>query len=192
MSSFTELLKDLYFSYLSKPAGDRQLYRHVRRQPFARFVEIGLTDLGRTQRLVALAQRLAPEVEIQYTGIDMFEGREADSDGPSLTLKGTHQSLKAVGAKVKLVPGDAYSALARTANSLSNIDLVLISAVTAEDTYQQASFYLPRMLHESSRVFREVTRDDEANGDAIKVESHWEQISLSDIEQSSHSSRRAA
>lgn len=95
-----------------------------------------------------------PSAQLRYVGIDPFEARSA-ADGPGLSLKLAHRILCATGAKVKLVPGDPSSALARVANTLPNNDLVVISSLVAPEHLQQAWFWLPRMLHPGSRVFKE-------------------------------------
>ena len=56
---------------------------------------------------------------------------------------------------MQLIPGDPHSALARSANSLQNTDLVIISAGHDEQSLASAWFYLPRMLHAGSAVYVE-------------------------------------
>ncbi len=62
--------------------------------------------------------------------------------------------MAASGCGIKLLPGTVGDTLARTANSLLHTDLVVISAdVTAQDL-DRGWFYLPRMLHAQSLVYR--------------------------------------
>jgi hypothetical protein len=70
-------------------------------------------------------------------------------------LKLAHQRLKAQGVRVRLAPGDPYSALSRIANELGAIDLVLISADQDSASLARAWFYVPRLLHAETQVFVE-------------------------------------
>lgn len=144
----------LYLAYLSRPAGDRAVYRLLRKLQPRRIVEVGLGLGVRTQRLIAVAQRYLPAGEtLRYTGVDLFE----DSGGrPSMTLKGAYRTLRATGAKIRLEPGDPGWALARAANSLADTDLLLISAGHDAASLERAWFYVPRMLHAKSTVLLEV------------------------------------
>lgn len=145
--------KFLYFAYLAKPAADRVLYRAIRKYRPERILEVGMGSTLRTQRLIQVAQRYLPTAQIRFTGIDMFEGR--DKSSPGVTLKHAHRTLPALGAAVQLVPGDPFSALARVSNSLRGVDMVIISADQQGESLAQAWFYVPRILHDGSRIFIE-------------------------------------
>ena len=101
-----------------------------------------------------LAQRGAGDEPVRYAALDLFEARPAGSP-PGQSLKETHQALSPTGAKVQLIPGDPAQALARAANSLQGMDLVVISADYDVASLGGAWFYLPRMLHATSRVYLE-------------------------------------
>lgn len=146
-------LKYLYLAYFSKPATDRILYWAMARSKVQRILEIGLTDAARTMRLISVAHRYLKGEAVRYTAIDLFEARPKES--PGLALKDAHKLLKATGAQVQLIPGDPVSALARSANSLQNTDLVLISSQVDDSQLSGAWFYFPRMLHAGSAVYRE-------------------------------------
>ena len=148
------LLNYYYLAYCSQPAGQRMLYRYLRRNPCRSIVEVGLGTAERTQRLMRVARRFSPTDTIRYTGIDLFEARSQRSTG--LTLKEAHQRLHHVsGFKIQLVPGDPLSALSRTANNLREIDLLIISADQDADSLAKAWYYVPRMLHSKSCVLWE-------------------------------------
>lgn len=138
---------------LSRPAHQRCLYRALRRAQVRSIVELGVGDGQRAFRLLAVAQRYQPQERLSYTGIDLFEARPKEEAG--LSLKVAHRRLTATGAQVRLVPGDPFSALARCANALTKTDLMVISADQDPASLEQAWFYVPRMLHEKSLVFRE-------------------------------------
>jgi predicted O-methyltransferase YrrM len=146
-------LKYLYLAYFSKPVGDRSLYRLIRRRKVKRILEIGMGPAARSLRMIGLAAREAPGEAIRYVAIDLFEARAAEQ--PRRSLKETHTLLKPTGAQVQLIPGEAAAALSRAANSLQNMDLVLISADHDDPSLAGAWFYLPRMLHAGSAVVRE-------------------------------------
>jgi hypothetical protein len=104
--------------------------------------------------MIELASCGVPVGEVRYTGVDPFEGR-SEMDGPGMTLKMAHRLLKATGARVQFVPGEIPAALARTANMLGLIDLLVIAGRLPPQQLAQAWFYVPRLLHEQSQVFLE-------------------------------------
>jgi hypothetical protein len=146
-------LRCLYLAYLSKPKADRPLYRAISRYRPRRILEIGLGAIPRTLRLIDLATRIATQ-PVKYAVIDLFEARPAGA-GSALSLKDAHRILKTTTAQVQLIPGDATSALARSANALQNMDLVIISGPDPRQSLGGGWFYLPRMLHDHSVVFIE-------------------------------------
>ena len=158
-------LKSLYLSYLSKPAVDRCLYRQIARRPITSIVEMGVGMGLRSARMIELALANAEAGPIRYTGIDLFEARPAFA--PGMTLKRAHRVLSSLGAKIRLTPGDPFSALARIANRLTGTDLLVIGADQDANSIEQAWFFIPRMLHEKSVVmveqtagFRQLSFDD--------------------------------
>jgi hypothetical protein len=70
-------------------------------------------------------------------------------------LKAAHQTLRGTGAKVQLVPGNPSDGLARMANSLGKVDLLIVPAELDSPSNARAWFFVPRMLHEQSLVFVE-------------------------------------
>jgi hypothetical protein len=96
---------------------------------------------------MALRYRSAP---VQYTGIDLFEARPVGQLG--LSLKQAHRALSRSEARVRLIPGDPVTALARSANTLVATDLLIIHADQDAMSLQRAWFYVPRMLHTASVV----------------------------------------
>jgi len=147
------LLRTVWLTRLSQPAGERVLHRHVLRTPPRRVLEIGLGTLVRGERLLgALAARL-PGGELQYVGIDRFEGREP-GDPPGVSLKEAHKRLRAL-ARVQLVPGNVDTALSRVCNQLPAFDLVLVAAGHDERHLARAWFFLPRLVHPATTVYVE-------------------------------------
>jgi predicted O-methyltransferase YrrM len=146
-------IKDLLLAYFSRPAGDRVIYRAIRRRRPCRILEIGMGSGRRTRRMLEMALRHQPADQLRYTGIDLFETRPAGS--PALSLKEAHRLVKIAPIRAQLVPGDPYSALARTANSLQGLDLVVISADQDPASLTRAWFYFPRMLGADGLVLQE-------------------------------------
>ena len=144
------LLKHWYFAYFSKPAEERVLYRTLRRQRIESIVEIGIGDGRRAERLLRAAAANHPGGSLRYAAIDLFEARPPGQ--PRMTLKAAHQRLAPLASKLRLIPGDPYSALARMANSLTNTDLLIIAADQDAESLARAWFYVPRMLHPETRV----------------------------------------
>jgi len=147
------LLRSLYLSYFSKPKGYRPLYRAIRKRPPTKIVELGIGTAERTLRMLELC---AAGAETNYTGIDLFEARG-----------------EGAGVKVRLVPGDPFSALSRTANASAGQDLILISADQDRESLARAWFYVPRMMHPGTLVLLEET----VNGEPV-----LSQLLLVDVE----------
>ncbi len=150
----TSRFQALYLSYLSQPASDRPIYRAIVQQEARTFLELGVGVGQRAVRMIELAGRLHAAREIQYAGIDPFEARTS-VDGPGVTLKMAHRLLSATGARIQLVPGQPHTSLARVANALGQVDLVIISARVDPRELAGAWFYMPRLLHPESKVFQE-------------------------------------
>ena len=157
--SSLERLKLLHLLYFSKPATDRAVYRKIRRFHPRTIVEIGVGTARRSLRMLWLASRRHPAAEIRFTGIDRFEDRPADH-GPGFSLREAHRLLKATGARIQLAPGDADEGLARVANGLGQVDLLLFAAGTTAEELAGAWFYVPRLLHDRTLVFLEQTSAD--------------------------------
>jgi len=169
----------LFLTYLTKPACDRVLYRTIRQQPVRKILEIGIGTTARTMNLLDWSQRMAEGEAIRYAAVDLFEARPASQ--PKLSLKETHKLLKTTPVHAQLIPGDPGGALARVANSMPGIDLVLISAAHDDASLAGAWFYLPRMLHDGSIVLRELA------GSA-----GWQEITPQQIRERAGSTRRRA
>lgn len=151
-------LRSLYLCYFAQPKSLRPLFRLLckrrKSSPIRKITELGVGTAERALRLL----ELCPAADAAYTGVDLFEARGA-ADGPGLSLKEAHKKLTATGVKVRLVPGDPNSALARSANGLADQDLILIAADQDRTSLTRAWFYVPRMLHEATLVFEEVVVD---------------------------------
>lgn len=145
-------VKYKYLTHFSQPVHNRIIYRSINDHKLCRLLEIGIGDAERAMNMIAVARRASPDVEIRYTGIDLFEGRAPNTDG--LSLKAAHTLLRQTDAKIQLVPGDPYSALARIANSMRDTDLIVVSSDQA-NSLEAAWTYFPRMLHPGSLVIQE-------------------------------------
>ncbi len=150
----TSRLRVLYLSHLSKPASDRSIYRAICRERPKRILELGIGTGVRAARMIELARHASAARQVRFCGIDMFEARSA-AEGPGITLKMAHRQLAGTGARIHLVPGDPFVGLSRTANTLGQVDLVVISARHDPEQLARAWFYVPRLLHERSHVFVE-------------------------------------
>ncbi|MEX2140963.1 MAG: hypothetical protein WD894_16990 [Pirellulales bacterium] len=149
MSLFSRLAA-VWNACFAQPAVERSLEQAIKRQRPKRILEIGLGDGQRARRAISLAQRYHARHEIHFTGIDLFEDRHRDQ--PPFPLKDAYRQLRSTAARIRLVPGDAYGALVRAANSLSGVELVLISADVSKASLASAWFYLPRTLAKNAIV----------------------------------------
>ncbi len=161
-------LKALWLAYLSQPAGDRLVYRALRKTKARKIVEIGIGEGLRALRMISLAQRYHPEAEICYTGLDMFEDRTSPA-GLGLSLKQAYRLLRATKAKINLVPGELDQALARVANVLTGNELIVFSADRPAEALARAWYFLPRMLASGATVFFRTASDENSRWRTITV-----------------------
>ncbi|MEE2706249.1 MAG: hypothetical protein VX988_04315 [Planctomycetota bacterium] len=160
-------IKYFQLACLSKPPGERLLYRAARRRDIRTIVEIGVGDLHRAQNLIELSARVTGNAaEISYTGIDLYDARPAEQH--PLSLKSAFQILNATGARIKLVPGDPGQSLIRTANTLLGTDLLLISSELEQSPL--AWYYIPRLLHSDSAVMQQADGHSDTTYRAVTVE----------------------
>lgn len=157
--SIVRRLRHFYLARFSRPASDREIYRHIGRAKVRSILEIGLGSVSRAINMLELAAGHA-EGELRYSAIDYFDARQVEHGAP-LPIKEAHRALKPTGAQVRLLPGDAFSVLGRQANALGAYDLVLIASEYQNDSLERAWFYFPRIVHEKSRVLLE-TLDPES------------------------------
>jgi hypothetical protein len=155
-------LKYLHLAYFSKPVADRAVYRTIRNTCAGHLVGIGLGSGRLAGTMIQLASEFTRRDQVRFTGIDLFELRPATA--ARLSLKQAHSLLTPLKARVRLVPGDPFSALARAANTLLDTDLVVIRADQDAASLERAWFYLPRMLHEESVVLLENPGSDGQSG----------------------------
>jgi len=104
--------------------------------------------------MIRLAALYRPLEEIHYTGLDRFEDRTSQ-DGPGMTLKLAHRLLRRTGARIRLWPGEPLETVGRRANELGQFDLVVFSWRLDYRRGQWAWFFVPRLLHQQSLLFRE-------------------------------------
>jgi hypothetical protein len=170
-----------YWAALSKPAPWRTLIRLVWRQRITRIVELGVGTGDRAERLIRVAQWRNPGVAISYAGIDLFELRQS-ADGPGMSLKLAHKRLTATGGKIRLIPGDPFTALARSANSLTGHELLLIAADQRGAALDKSWFYFPRLITPQGLVLVE------------QPDSDWQLMLAAELQQraAQNSGRRAA
>lgn len=158
-----------YLLYLSQPASDRAVYRAVRREGAKKILEIGLGTGTRSLRIIEVASR--GDSTTEYIGIDLYEAGPPSAN--RISLKAAHAMLKRTRARARLIPGDAYSALARSANEIGPCDLIVIAADQQGEPLDRAWFYLPRLLREKTQVFVERPANDERPG-GFELLSHAE------------------
>jgi hypothetical protein len=176
MESLVRNCRRVYLTYFSQPVSDRVIYRLIRKHRSRTILELGMGTGRRTLRMFDAAGQAAASGSLSYNGIDLFEMRSA-GDGPGLSLKLAHRQLRATGAKVRLVPGQIYEALARSANDIGPCDLIVISAGHDRYSLAKAWFYFPRMLHATSQVCLE-ERDESTGATTLRLVPHAEICSL--------------
>ena len=140
----------LAWIHSATPKCDRALHRRVKTTMPQRIVELGVGDLSRATRVIAMAQRYRKDT-IHYCGIDLFDARSEDA---SLKLKDAHIRLSQTGARIRLVPGDLMSAIPRTANMLTNTDLLIVDATHSASELESIRPFIPRMLGPCASIAR--------------------------------------
>lgn len=141
-----------HLAHMSKPAEDRPIYQEILKGQVTRILELGIGLGDRSVRLLEAAAHFHDAREIHYTGVDLFEGREP-SLSAGLSIKQAYRKLARTGAQIRLAPGDAFSAVARIANSLRELDLVVISGDQPAEVLNRTWFYFPRMIDDQTQVF---------------------------------------
>lgn len=147
-------LKRLYLRHFAKPAHDQTLHRFVHQHCVVKLAQLGIGNLERTLRLIEVAAADNGGAPFELVGFDKFESR-ASTDVAGLSLKDAHKLLSSKGIKHRLWPGDPTLTLAATANNVSGVDLLLVSADQNASTLERAWFYVPRMLSPAGIVFIE-------------------------------------
>ena len=102
--------------------------------------------------MITLACQFHAADQVHFTAFDRFEDRPADR-GPGMSLRDAHRTLKASGARIQLVPGGPCEGLARAANAMGKLDLLLLAPGPDAQDLAAAWFYVPRLLHGQSLVF---------------------------------------
>ncbi len=146
-------LKSFRLRHFSKEKHERPLLKLVHKHRCTRIVELGVSDLERTLRMLQIAQTAQADAHIRYTGIDSFDARSDEL--PQLTLKDAHQRLTAHRGKTRLAPGTVEHILPRLANELADTDLLLVSHYAELAPESDVWYYVPRMLHADSLVLME-------------------------------------
>lgn len=155
-------LRHLYLAYLSKPAGDRVLYRTLRQHRCQSIVEIGIGSIERTERLLRMAGERNGELP-RYSAIDGFDLR---ANG-ALALKDTFKRLRSRTEKLRLLPGDPNMVLRQAANDMLGADLLLFTEEAFAGLTPSAWFFVPRMLKDGTSA--DEPADDHAQSRGKRV-----------------------
>lgn len=167
-------LRLFYLLHLANPATDRLIYRAVFESHARSLMEIGLKQCQRALRLIEVAAMASPISAIRYVGVDPFELREPQT-APGYCLKDAYRLLRRTQAQIQLLPGDPLTALARMANWLKPVELLVVSAGVDPRSMAAAWFYIPRILRHNSLVFQEIRIP---GGDRVELR----QLARSEIE----------
>ena len=141
---------NLGLTMFSKPVENRLIYKMIKQQQLQSFVEVGLGDGSRFEKMIQVAHTYSQSESLRYTGVDLFDARETPAQ--PLKLIEMHKRMKALPAKTQLVPGELGPAIQRIANSHLRTDLVIISAGFEPADFERALRFIPRMMHSSSTL----------------------------------------
>jgi hypothetical protein len=154
MQSVLKRLKNWTIAHFSKPTADDPVFQAIRQRHVRSILEIGVGAGQRAVQMLEIAAQAVEPSQLTYVGIDLFEMRPTAQ--PGLSLKAAHRTLKALGAKTRLIPGDPLSALSLKANELSGVELVVIGLDADAESMSKAWFYLPRTLATNAVAMRAV------------------------------------
>ncbi len=157
--SAARLIKYLQFAYLSKSPLEKTIFRTIRSISAGHIVEIGVGRGELAHRMIEQAICYTNRPRVTYTGIDLFELRADGSE--ALELRAAYQMLSPLDARVRLIPGEPDTALARRANTLLDTDLLVVHAGLDAERMRRAWYYVPRMLQPHSRVIVESAAADQ-------------------------------
>jgi len=184
MQAVLKRLRYWQLAHFSKPVADHPLYQAIRQRGVKSFLEIGVGNAQRATRMIELASQAVDVAQINYVGIDPFESR-TPAQAAGLSLKQAHRTLQPLGAKIRLIPGDPFGALARTANEMSRIELVVIAHDVDTTSLERAWFYLPRTLSSDAIVlWAKPSKDPDGY--------RFETLARTDIERLANKPRRRA
>jgi predicted O-methyltransferase YrrM len=164
-------IRQFYLAHFSKPAGDRVAYRLIRKHAPRSIYEFGVGTTLRAARMIEAAAGAASASEISYTGVDQFEARSKDAPA-GVSLKQAHCKLVATGARVRLLPGDAFSVLSRTPAKPGSVDLILIAADHDPKALARAWYLIERLAHQRTTILWQEPKPEAAG--AFRVVSHEE------------------
>lgn len=182
------LVRYYWLIYFSQPAADRKIYEALAKRPVLSILEIGLGDRLRQQRLFDLcADKLTSEQRLRYYAVDMFDTRPQGV--PKFTLKQAHATIKHERVQVQLIPGDPLSAITRVANTVKDLDCIIISGDQNQTLVDEAWRYLPRMINTTTILFRETPL---AKGSEFKILGHKEITAFRPASTAKKTTRRAA
>lgn len=135
---------------LSKPIGDRPLYRAVRGRRVSSVLEINASSFQRSERLIHWLREQGMAEGFRYAVIDPFEMGGSDR----LTLKGCHSMLSKLGAKPFPVPmtGSLATALTRVAHTIGSVDLLVADCPAEQLDEATVRAIMPRIIHADSLV----------------------------------------
>jgi len=163
-------VRHFYLAHFSQPATDRVAYSLIRKHAPKSIYEFGVGTALRAERMIEVAASAASMPEISYTGVDQFEARGSNVPA-GISLKQAHCKLVATGARVRLLPGDAFNVLSRTPAKPGAADLVVIAADHDAAALARAWYLIERLAHAKTQI---LWQEPKGAATAFRVVSHEE------------------
>jgi hypothetical protein len=148
-------IKRVWITHVAKPVGEVWIHKAILEKPVTKLMELGVDSGQRSLKLLQLIKEHQASQVLHYYAVDLFEGREDAGQEPGLSYKEAHKLLKSTGARIQLIPGTPLMALMRTANTIRDLDLLIINADQLGPELDQAWLYIPRMLAPHARIIVE-------------------------------------
>lgn len=133
--------------HLSKPAGERIVYKATKGRPISSVLEVQLSGWQRTERLIAWLRSQGNTGPLRYVAVDLFD---ISDRAESIELKAFHQRLAAQGLKPLPIPGTPEQGLPRVIHTLGAIDLVLVDLPPEQQADPVIASLLARVVHQDS------------------------------------------
>jgi len=160
--------QSVWWTYFASLPEDRLCYRLIKKHHVTSILEICLEDGVRGDRMIQMALRGSGARVVNYVGIDLFEANP-DPEAEPLTLKQAHQQFSALGARVKLIPGEPFAALNRIANSLKDIELVVIGCDADPEQIARCWALMPRFLADQALVLLQADESQDFKFQVLSV-----------------------
>ena len=120
------------------------LNEYIRKNKCKKILEIGVADGENAKTMVKIATQNSSPEEVEYYGVDLFEGNRIEQ---------VRQKLQETGCKFKLFKGDSVRTLPRVLKDLPKMDLIFIDGGHSHEVAKSDWENSKSLIHEETAVF---------------------------------------